>query len=92
MTKDGFNAIKQRCNNTTQGPWIVVGPFVETEYGWEIDINSHCYGVISEAGESIADATTRNSATLSFGDAEFIAHARDDIPKLIAEIELLQRT
>lgn len=82
MTEQELQAIKERVEKATPGPWgfdkgkkehmdrrpAVIEVFVEEENEWFIS------GDISD-----------------LKDAEFIAHAREDIPALIAEVERLQK-
>ena len=70
-----LQAIKERAEKATHGPWI------ECDGGYVIEVDSE--GIVAECGREL--------------DAEFIAHAREDVPKLLslvaqqqAEIERLQ--
>ncbi|WP_175637162.1 hypothetical protein [Oceanobacillus sojae] len=66
ITKQEFEAIKERCEKATKGPWTrSVYKVYDGELGYEV-----------------ADPARTEDAT-------FIANARQDIPKLIAEIESL---
>ena len=75
LSQDQFEEIKLRCGRTTPGPWK---SYVE---GRDMTSGS---SFIMTGGEDIylTGATT--------ADQDFIACARQDIPKLIAEIERLQ--
>jgi hypothetical protein len=66
-----------RCEAATDGPWK---SFVE---GRDHQSGS---GFIKTTGENIelSGATT--------ADQEFIAHAREDVPKLVADVRRLQRS
>lgn len=80
-----LDAIRQRLNAATPGPWhgeheLYEGrelPCMEIgNYGWVCaGERAPAYDVDSEQG---------------MADAEFIAHARQDIPDLLAEIDRLQ--
>ncbi len=75
LTKDEIEAIKARCEQATAGPWK---SFVETRDKFSGS------DFIQTGGEDIY----LTGATLA--DQEFIAHARQDIQRLIAEIERLR--
>lgn len=68
-------AIKARCEQATPGPWKSV-----------VEARGETVGTdfIMTGGEDIY----LTGATVT--DQDFIAHARQDIPKLIAEIERLK--
>lgn len=72
-----LDAIQRRCDATTPGPWI---SFVEGR--------DHTSGssFIQTSGEDF----DLSGATIA--DQDFIASARQDIPKLIEEIRLLRKT
>ncbi len=76
LTDEEFAAIKNREALASKGPW-------KSEYGWNNGgVPSGYFYVPQHNGgakvEMLAD------------DAEFCAQAREDIPKLIAEIERLR--
>ena len=75
ITEDELNAIENRCNQATNGPWR---SFIEGR--------DHSSGssVIKTMGEDIEPT----GATIA--DQDFIAHARQDIPRLIREVRRLQ--
>lgn len=75
LTSDEIEAIKARCEQATAGPWT---SFIEKRD----KISGPDF--IQTDGEDIY----LTGATLA--DQEFIAHARQDIPRLIAEIERLR--
>lgn len=64
-----IDAIQQRCDAATPGPWEIIGG---NEYLTGV-------GVMVGAPEGI-----------SIADAEFIAHARTDIPALLARVRELE--
>jgi hypothetical protein len=70
-----MEAIRQRCNQATPGPWK---SYVE---GRDHDSGS---SFIMTSGEDI------ELLGASVADQDFIAHARQDIPQLLAEIERLK--
>ncbi|MCP3399452.1 hypothetical protein [Bradyrhizobium sp. CCGB20] len=75
LTNDEIEAIKARCEQATAGPWK---SFIERRDKFSGS------DFIQTNGEDIY----LTGATLA--DQEFIAHARQDIPRLIAEIERLR--
>lgn len=83
MTDDELNAIEQRANAATPGPWVDTDP----------RHIRHAEPNIYAGDYEVADVYDNNGCD----DSSFIAHARQDIPALIAEIRrlraaLLQRT
>jgi len=76
VSDDEIEAIKRRCAEATPGPW--------TSY---VESREHMSGsdFIMTQGEDIylTGATT--------ADQDFIAHARQDIPKLVAEVARLRK-
>ncbi|GGP13446.1 hypothetical protein [Oceanobacillus neutriphilus] len=71
LTKEELEAIKERCEKATEGPWHTA---VSSRFPHE--------DCIMFENKEVAEA-------YEYYDAEFIANARQDIPKLIAEIEAL---
>jgi hypothetical protein len=69
------HAIRQRCDQATPGPWK---SFVE---GRDHDSGS---SFIMTSGEDI------ELIGASVADLDFIAHARQDIPQLLVEIQRLK--
>ena len=82
MTKEERAAIRARCEAATLGPWY--------EYGRDVITRELKVGETPYQGEYICE-------DMEHGDADFIAHARQDIPELLdaltekdAEIERLE--
>ncbi|WP_301993973.1 ead/Ea22-like family protein [Brevibacillus laterosporus] len=74
MTREEIEAIRERVEKATEGPWRVVpGKMVCFDI---YDV----YDVYDKLDRSLIHREE---------DAKFIAHAREDIPKLLAEIERL---
>jgi hypothetical protein len=93
MTPDELAKIRERAEKATPGPWGFGEPYKNDEY---FDLHSHSleapkevcgepYGVISALGQSSDSFWIRNPA-----DVDFIQNSREDIPKLLAEIDRLQ--
>lgn len=89
MTNDELDAIRHRVNKASTGPWTIeIGPY--TGSNW----------IIASLGASVHDGLPYHVTTdgvhaseLSGDartDAEFIVHARTDIPALLAEINDLR--
>ena len=83
MNQEQLNTIKQRVEKTTPGPWIVApekcGPEGQSVY------ESDSFGWICEVGDPYPRGNNRPQENM-----EFIAHAREDVPALVAEIERLR--
>ena len=83
-----LEAIKARSEAATEGPWEWDNPTIGQHWSrpepWatvvddEVNCGGYCYGGSSSPIKSDADG-------------RFIAHAREDIPALVAEIERLLR-
>ncbi|MCR8981473.1 ead/Ea22-like family protein [Brevibacillus laterosporus] len=71
MTREEIEAIRERAEKATEGPWRAVPTKMDC-----FDI----YDVYDKLDRSLIHREE---------DAEFIAHAREDIPKLLAENERL---
>lgn len=71
-----LDAIRQRADAATPGPWGV------EQYGTTLAV--HAYQV-SDAVAMIGDEDHPPAGS----DAEFIAHAREDVPALLAEVDRL---
>ena len=84
MTQEQLDAIQERVDATTEGPWeqcgrgIDGGPSSITEVvTLDVECMGYCYG-----GTGLG---VQNEA-----EAEFIDHARQDVPALLAEVERLR--
>lgn len=87
MTKDEnildemeLEAIRKRCADVTAGPWK---SFIEGR-----DHASGSSFIMTGSGEARGNDIELSGATAS--DQDFIAHARQDIPRLLAEIVRLK--
>jgi len=86
LADDEIETMLARANAATPGPWeakrgplIVVCPPSERENAESLSVAAPGikYGVVPQG-------------IVHKSDAEFIAHARDDVPKLVAEVRRLQ--
>lgn len=78
MTEEELRIIEARCNNATKGPW-----------------KSMIEGRDHNSGDSFimtGGADIYISNTLYDNNLDFIANAKQDIPKLIAEIRKLKKS
>jgi hypothetical protein len=78
VTKDELDAIEARAAQATRGPWT-------NEDGKRQFIEA--WAVIATKDGSF-DVVTSG---LDWDDAEFIAHAREDVPALVAEVRRLRQ-
>lgn len=82
MTDKELAEIRARCEAATKGPWV------ECRNGGGDDF---LYSIDSEpTGLPIVKADC-GVYPPEKEDADFIAHAREDIPKLLAEVERLRK-
>ena len=72
-----LEAIKARAEATTPGPWDVMGP---AHHRHIAVVGRHYITTPNKGGRSAHNEQV----------AEFIAHARTDIPALVAEVERLR--
>lgn len=75
LTEEEIQTIKSRCDQATAGPWR---SFIEERE----KISGSSF--VQTGGEDIYLTGATDA------DQDFIAHARQDIPRLIAEIERLR--
>jgi hypothetical protein len=79
LSKDYLAEIRKRCDAATPGPWIS-----------SIEDRDHTSGsnVILRGVDRSEDDLELLGGTVA--DYDFIAHARQDVPKLLEEIERLR--
>jgi hypothetical protein len=81
MTDEELREIKARAEAATPGPWITHEP-----------LKAKIIAVKREkAFDYICSLQVSNCPNFR-NDAEFIAHAREDVPNLIAEVERLRKS
>lgn len=95
MTDLDLDAIEARANAATDGPWVV-----KHEPAWEADNVQHPDVITVGAQMWEADDEPMTVCLVSTDheddpvdvllDAEFIAHARTDVPALVAEVRRLR--
>jgi hypothetical protein len=76
MTSEQLAQIKERASKATAGPWCKF-------FGEGI-------GIESEVKSGVAGEVVSQGGVTKYPDAEFIAHAREDVPALITEVERLR--
>ena len=82
MTNAELDEIEARANAATKGPWFVGQAVPGLESVSRPDRRNIYCGDCSDV--------TSAAANIRIEDAEFIAHARSDVPKLLAEVRRLQ--
>jgi len=88
ITNDELKAMKERLEKATPGPWKATTEVVTNvaggrhSMGWEVA--GPCESITFGDGEYGYGAIPEQA------DAEFIAHSRTDMEKLIAEVERLR--
>ena len=78
MTAERLDQIEARANAATKGTWTRMGT------------DDECYIIVQESGDLLApfnDYTENHD--LTDADADFIAHARSDVPWLIEQVRFL---
>lgn len=83
MTAERIAEIKAREGKATPGPWVDSCEIKKTSRG----VNA-CCGVRADRG--IGEICPLVAYGLKSEDAEFFAHARQDIPDLLAEVDRLR--
>ena len=82
MSNESLDAIKARAEAATDGPWLV-DPHADSENG---------AGICNESDAVIGGGMEGNYPCSPVGvyeeaDAQFIAHARSDVPALVAAVQ-----
>lgn len=89
MKQERLNAIKERVAKATLGPWKVVKSEetgVQIGTTWESGQLKNCVPVVTTA-HGVEFVTIY----INDNNSNFIAHARDDVPALVAEVERLRQ-
>lgn len=82
-----LDAIEARVNAATEGPWVLTEDWAYIAHGPDSVIHGYYDGECPACGDEFTDDA---SVALSAEDATFIAHARADVPALIAEVRRLR--
>jgi hypothetical protein len=81
--REWLDAVEARANAATEGPWVVETP--ESVYGHDGGPDwAELRWVSDEA--TVADDDPPWIGPVGTADAEFIAHARTDVPALVAAL------
>ena len=95
MTAARRAAIKARCDAATPGPWVVSSEYASgVDLGYKPDHErTWGYGCGNDFVCDLNDGEYHeyNNKAEQLANASFIAHAREDVPALLAEVELWQR-
>ncbi len=86
MTKQEFDKIKERHSKATKGPWDYDYPLLNLK-----DINRYPPAIFVPNGNAHTLATMNTDNDNWINDLCFMGNAWDDIQKLLAEIEYLQK-
>ncbi|MCS1394140.1 hypothetical protein NXZ77_21435 [Lysinibacillus boronitolerans] len=89
MNQEQLNAIKERVAKATLGPWKVVKSEetgVQIGTTWESGQLKNCVPVVTTA-HGVEFVTIY----INDNNSNFIAHAREDVPALVAEVERLRK-
>ena len=68
-----LDAIRRRCDATTEGPWLA-------------NVDGYGEGLMPVIPETVLRNPTREESKQAWIDAAFIAHAREDVPALLARV------
>lgn len=79
---DRLAAIQARADAATEGPWEYIGR--NSIVTPPIDVDEADWGAEGHAGLRIH--TSQDSHAYRYADAAFIAHARQDVPALVAAL------
>jgi hypothetical protein len=90
LTDAALEQIERRCNAASKPPWQ---SFVEGRDHWGGDNFIRVGGMDdSEPDMYVSRAVGRGLAPASDADLDFIASARQDLPRLLAEVRRLRAT
>jgi len=96
MSELDLTPIKARCEAATEGPWKwewADGVFSALTLGQADDVCGYGHVLTSERCPACIDAGTPDEHPCTLPkqeDSDFIAHAREDIPYLLAEVTRLE--
>lgn len=82
-----LEAIRKRVDDATPGPWIADVDSDRTQIGPQDGVNDPYDGGLPYTRRPIVENAVKRGGRLE--DFHFIAHAREDVPLLIAEVERL---
>jgi len=82
MNQEQLNAIKERVSKATSGPWLVAYDTDDRDHVIDIWFNGKDNGHVEIHDNSFGNAPD---------NAKFISYAREDVPALVAEVEMLHK-
>lgn len=85
MTEAELRAIEARANAATKGPWRAIGPIEHP------DEEGHVRNYSVEGPKFFEVDHGPISPAQCKRDMDFIAHARKDVPDLLAEVRMLRK-
>lgn len=86
MTTNPLDEIQARADATTEGPWEAVDAFDENGEDWLYSEIKHTY----RADGIVWPNQILGTVDLDEADAVFIAHAREDVPRLVAALRAVE--
>lgn len=91
MTDERIAQIRARADAATRGPWhveLTAETYIDRPSRYPI--YSEVRGIVDVAEGDTYVAQTKRGNEQARDDAEFIAHAREDVATLLAEVERLR--
>lgn len=85
MTEEKLQEIEARANAATPGPWEYIPDDIG---GYMVSNCKECQSIVASADYDWL--CSKEYLSVSYDDADFIAHAREDIPALIEEVRRLR--
>ena len=89
MTDAELKAIRERCEAATPGPWII-DPAEGVRFAWVVRDEDDIDDLGLADGICILPDEARGGTDNASNNGIFLAHARTDIPALLAEVERLK--
>ena len=86
-TTDELAAMRARVDEATEGPWTASGEYAGS---WEVTYTWRPGTELAECSR-VLDVSDMGDACGNQGDAEFIAHARTDVPRLLDAVDAVLR-
>jgi hypothetical protein len=91
MTSEQLTAIRERCDAATNGPWEWLREDADNDYSRKRLWNPHSSWILTARYTARRAGVTRTYVGVkNLADWDFTAHARQDVPDLLAEVERLQ--
>lgn len=90
MTEQELNEIEARAKEALEGPWTATKNTMSVRFILDPEFLESSLAVETPHVTVPVNAPLIPRGLLHHTDAEFIAHAREDVPKLIAEVRRLR--